>query len=269
MFEFLFWLFLIGIFIASVTDLKRREVDNWLNLFLIFSSWGFVGFAAIFNKDINIFVLASLSFVTMFFLMNLFYYGRVFAGGDSKLLFSMFAVFIGASAMETLSNIGIFVFILLAAGSLWGIGFSLFLFFKNFEKTKKEFKKQFNKYFILVGILIFFLSYFNFVFVIFAFLFLAFPFLFALGKSVENVVMIHEIKGKDLREGDWLVSDVKVKQKVIKADWDGLSEDDLILLKNKRKVKIRDGVPFVPGFFIGFLFYYFFGDWLIGILAVI
>ena len=31
-FGFLFWVFLIGIGIASFQDLKRREVDNWLNV---------------------------------------------------------------------------------------------------------------------------------------------------------------------------------------------------------------------------------------------
>ena len=41
-FGFLFWLFLIGIVVASLQDLKRREVDNWLNLFLLVASFVFV-----------------------------------------------------------------------------------------------------------------------------------------------------------------------------------------------------------------------------------
>ena len=38
MFGFLFWLFLVGIIVASLQDLKRQEVDNWLTLFLIMAS---------------------------------------------------------------------------------------------------------------------------------------------------------------------------------------------------------------------------------------
>ena len=83
-------------------------------------------------------------------------------------MFAMFAVFIGVNAMETLGNIGIFVFILLVSGSVWGIGYSLVLFFKNFEKTGKEFRRQFKniylRYSILVGICFFVLSYVNSIF---------------------------------------------------------------------------------------------------------
>ncbi|MDH3353368.1 MAG: hypothetical protein OEL87_02885 [Nanoarchaeota archaeon] len=73
--------------------------------------------------------------------------------------------------------------------------------------------------------------------------------------------MVKEISGKELREGDWLVDDIKIKGKIISADWDGLSLEDIELLKKKKKVKIKEGLPFVPAFFIAFLIYVFLKDW--------
>ncbi|MFH1521423.1 MAG: hypothetical protein ABIF18_00530, partial [archaeon] len=64
----------------------------------------------------------------------------------------------------------------------------------------------------------------------------------------------------------WLVDEIRVGKKVIRADWDGLSLEDIELLKNKKKVKIKEGLPFVPAFLIAFLGYVFLKDWLIAFL---
>ena len=69
--------------------------------------------------------------------------------------------------------------------------------------------------------------------------------------------MVKDISGSELREGDWLVNDIRIGGKVIKADWDGLSLENIKLLKNKNKVKIKSGLPFVPAFLIAFIGYSF------------
>ena len=76
--------------------------------------------------------------------------------------------------------------------------------------------------------------------------------------------MVRVVSGEDLREGDWLNKDIKVKGKIIRADWDGLSLKDIELLKNKKKVEIKEGLPFVPAFLIAFLLYVFAKNWFIG-----
>jgi len=119
----------------------------------------------------------------------------------------------------------------------------------------------------LVGIVFFIFSYFAILFLLFAILFFVFPILVGFAKSVEKVVMIKELNGKELREGDWLVRDVKVGGKVVRADWEGLQKEDLELLRKKKKVKIKEGIPFVPGFFIGFLFYWFAKDWVLSLIG--
>lgn len=269
-FGFLFWLFLIGIIVASLQDLKRREVDNWLNLFLLLASFSFIFFRAIFEKNPTIIFQAGFALVTLFIIMNVFYYGRVFAGGDAKLLFAMTVFFIGVTFMTTLANIGIFLLFLMLAGSIYGITYSVVLYIKDFEKVNKKIKEGFSvlgvRYVIVFGVILFALSYVNWWFLFFAIFTLVLPLLYVFAKGLENTSMMRIISGKELREGDWLVDDIKVGRKTIKADWDGLSLGDIKLLKNKKKVKIKEGLPFVPAFLIAFLLYVFLKEWFIELL---
>jgi len=269
-FGFLFWVFLAGIGIASFQDLKRREVDNWVNLLLLFSGIGFLIFSAVFESSADLIIFGIISFLIMFVLANLFYYGRIFAGGDAKLMFAMFALFVASTVSATLINIGMFILFFLIAGSIYGLIYSLALFFQNFENVKKEFKIQFKnvylRYTVLAGIVLFVLSYVDWIFFIPAVFFLLGPVLLVFAKALEGIVMIQTVSAKDLREGDWLVSNVKVGKKVIKADWEGLTKDNLKLLqKAKKKVKIKQGLPFVPAFLLAFILWWF-RDFLVGLV---
>jgi Flp pilus assembly protein protease CpaA len=268
-FGFLFWLFLIGIVVASLQDLKRREVDNWLNVFLLVASFVFVFYVAIFNRDVTIIFRAGFALVIMFVFMNLFYYGRVFAGGDAKLLVAMTVFFVGATFYVTLINIGIFLLFLMLSGSVYGLLYSFVLYVKDFEKVNKEMKKVFDGRWWMVGacFVVMILGFVNFVFLVLGIIAVLTLGLYVFAKGLETVSMIRDVSGSELREGDWLVDDVKVKGKTIKSDWDGLSLEDIKLLKGKKKVKIKDGLPFVPAFLIAFLGYVFLKDYVLGFIA--
>ena len=140
-FGFLFWLFLVGIIIASMQDLKRREVDNWLNLFLLVSSFVFVFYGAILTGNSDVIFHAGFLLVVMFVIMNLFYYGRVFAGGDAKLLFAMTAFFLGMTFWGSMINVGVFLLFLMVSGSVYGLAYSGVLWFQNRKKANKEMRK--------------------------------------------------------------------------------------------------------------------------------
>lgn len=268
--SFLFWLFFIGIVVACLQDLKRREVDNWLNLFLLMASFSFVFFKAIFERDSTIVFQAGFALVIMFAFMNLFYYGRVFAGGDAKLLFAMTVFFIGTTFIATLTNIGIFLLFLMIAGSIYGLTYSVVLYIRNFKNVNKKIRKGFSalwiRYMILAGVGLFVFSYVNLIFLFLAVFVLVLPVLYVFAKGLEDVAMIRIISGKELREGDWLVKDVKVKGKVIKADWDGLSSESIRLLRKKKKIMIKEGLPFVPAFLIAFILYVFLREGFVGFL---
>ena len=272
MFDFLFWLFFIGIIIASLQDLKRREVDNWLNLFLLVVSFIFIFYKVIFERDVTIIFQAGFALVIMFAFMNLFYHGRIFAGGDAKLLVAMTVFFVGVRFDITLINIGIFLLFLMFSGSIYGLAYSFVLYVKDYKKINKEIDRivrGFGIRYLRVGVVAFcvaialavFFDWLAFLFLS-VFMFLL-PVLYIFAKALENISMVRNISGKDLREGDWLVNDIKIKGEVIKSNWDGLSLEEIELLKNKKKVKIKEGLPFVPAFLIAFLMYVFLKDWLI------
>ena len=270
MFGFLFWLFFIGIVVASLQDLKRREVDNWLNLFLLMASFSFVFFKAIFERDPTIVFQAGFALVILFAFMNLFYYGRIFAGGDAKLLFAVTVFFIGTTFIATLINIGVFLLFLMVAGSVYGLIYSVVLYVRNFDEVNKKIRVGFLalwiRYLVLVGVVLFMFSYVSWMFLFFAIFVWTFSVLYVFAKGLENVAMTRVISGKRLREGDWLAEDIKVGSKVIKADWEGLSLKDVKLLR-KRKVRIKEGLPFVPAFLIAFVLYVFLKEGFIKLLV--
>jgi hypothetical protein len=331
MFGFLFWFFFIGIVVASLQDLKRREVDNWLGLFLILSSVTYLLFVELepgrlihvgffigaviltsflyfYNADesdepnskkkfyflfitillffsVVIFgfvrffgfggmpplIVATTAFLAMFIISNLFYEGRVFAGGDAKLLFAMTALFITSSFLTTLTNIGIFLLFLMFSGSVYGLIYSLVLYFTKFKKVNKKIKERlstpFVKFSFLLGIVLIIFSFWNNVFLLFAILAFLLPLLFVFAKALEGVFMMKTISGKELREGDWLAHDVKVGKGVVKADWDGLSLKSIRLMKNLKKVDIKEGLPFVPAFLIAYISYVFLKEVFIAFLV--
>ncbi len=264
---FLFWLFLVGLIILVFQDLQRQELDNWLNLFLFFSGSFYLVFMALFENNFDSMMVFGFMVFVMFVLMHAFYYSRVFAGGDAKLLFAMTPLFVGATYLSSLFALGIFILFLLFAGSLYGIFYSTFLFSKHKSAVLKLFKKESSrhsmKYFLFFGVLLFFFGFFNSYFFILAGIIVFFPYVFIFAKCLERVCMVKFVSGKHLQEGDWLVEDVTVGKKRIIANHDGLSKQDIALLRLHKRVKIKAGIPFAPAFLIGFLGYYFLQDWLI------
>ena len=90
-------------------------------------------------------------------------------------------------------------------------------------------------------------------------------YLYIYAKAVDAVCMVREVSVNKLTEGDWLYEDVFINGKKIKATWDGLLTEDIVLLKKcKKTVLVRYGIQFAPVFLISFLFLgiSFFLDWL-------
>lgn len=261
MINFLFILFLIGILIASFQDLRRREVDNYVNFFLLVSGMTFAVFFGIFNSDWWLILFAFMSLIIMFVLANVFYYGRIFAGGDAKLMIAMAAVFAASSFFVTLQNIGIFIILLLVSGSIYGLVYSIVLFTINFREARKEVRKKWNNsYSLIAGISIFIMlfGFFNYLFFIIGIFMLLILLLFVFALALEKVAMIKTIDCKDLREGDWLSQSVNFKGKRIEPNWEGLTKKQVKLLKGyKKKITIKGGLPFVPAFLFAFLAFVF------------
>ncbi len=267
---FLIGLGIIYLVFASVSDIKKREVPNWLNFSLIIFALGYRAFYSVLNYEYEFLFFGLIGFGIFYFLAYVFYYGRVFAGGDAKLLIGLGAVLpLSGNLLGNIYMLVIFVFLLLLVGSIYGLFYSFFLVFKC-KNFKQEFKKEFHKHkflfclslifaailFILIIAIPGFGEFFFYGFFIFPILVVLFPILIIYAKSIEKGCMIKNMDVKKLTIGDWLYEEVKIGKRTIKPNWEGLDEKEIELLqKNKKKVKIKEGIPFVPAFLFAFGLY--------------
>ena len=254
---------------AILQDLHRREVDNIWNFSLI-------GFALAYRLAVSgltgnywFFINGVAGFVIFLLLGNLFYYSRLFAGGDAKLVIALGAILpLSYSWIANIEIFGLFILGFLVGGSIYVFVWSLFLAFVNFGNFVKEYKKQAKSYrhyftwsliFVLIfGVMLYFLDRklaFS------SLVFLLFPILFVFARAVEEVCMVKRVEVSKLTVGDWLYEDLYVRGKKIRKNWEGLSEKDIKLIRDKynRKVLVKYGVPFTPSFLIGFLFVLYLG----------
>lgn len=265
---------LVALIIGSITDLKKREVADWLNYSLIALGVGINLIYSLINWNF-IPILESFAGLTLFFLLALllFYTGQ-WGGGDSKMIIGL-AAMIGLSFTISPSPFLInFILYSFLCGAVYGIIWSMVLAIKNWESFKKNVDLILNKKelklirtvailfvmgLILLGIFskapfIRLFSFFFSVFIIFFFYVGVFM------KAIENGCMIVNMKIEDLTEGEWIFEDVVIKGKTICGPKDlGIEKPQIEeLMKYKAKgliktVKVKVGIPFVPCFLMGFL----------------
>ncbi|MEM4330742.1 MAG: prepilin peptidase [Candidatus Pacearchaeota archaeon] len=256
----LFFSLLFLLFVASLQDLKRREIDNWLNLLIFFVGFIFVLIKTFFYDEFGFLVNLSFLIFFAFFFVYFLYYAHFFSGGDCKLLFSLTPFFISINLLDSFYNFFTFFIILLVVSSLYGLFWILFNFFIKFSKIKRDFfcllRKNYIFFLTFTAVLFFTSIFLHSFFFIFSF-FLIF-FIYIAGFVFRDRIFVREIPSSMLREGDWIFDSIKVKGKTIKYHFEGLSKEEVnFLKKNTKRVKIKEGIPLGPAFFFSFIFYYF------------
>lgn len=262
--EILYLIIGLWLLIASILDLKYREIPNWLSFSLAGFGLSFMAFKSVFEWNISFFSVSLLGFVFFFIMAYLLYYSRVFAGGDAKLLIGLGPIlpFIfgnySSFGMLILSFL-FFVFLLLVVGGFYGLFYSLYIVSFDFKKFRKSFYEEMDgkkiKIFSIFSSILLLLPLITgeYLFLFFPIIVFLLPFLTFYSKAVEECMVI-EKKTKDLSIGDWLYEPVKIGGERIEGDWEGLSEDEIKkLAKEKDSVKIKDGIPFVPSFLFSFI----------------
>jgi Flp pilus assembly protein protease CpaA len=250
--------------VASIQDIRKREVENWWNFSLIVFVLAFRAFVAVENHNPWYFGWGVLGLIAGFILANAFYYGRVFAGGDAKLMMALGAILPFSSSWQTnLEILVLFLILFLTFGSLYGIAYSFGLALMNFKGFKKEFLSYFRRYRKLILVfeiasLASFIAFFFFEIylgVSLAIILLISPILLIYAKSIENAGMLKLVKIRDLTIGDWLAKPVRAGKNKVMPNWEGLNERQLKLIQNKCKgrILIKQGLPFVPSFLIAFI----------------
>ena len=243
---------------ASITDLRKREVPNLLSFGLIAFAFVIRAITAIIEKQPSYFIYGIIAFAIFFLLANLFYYTKIFGGGDAKLLMALSVVFAtNPTFFKPLTQKFFFLefgftepFLLgfliniLVIGSIYGFFYSIYLAIRN----KKEFCKKFKcinkkakllKFFYLIVAFIFLIVVgLNFRyylldvgFFVMLLILLILPYLYIFVKAVEDSAMTKKIPPDKLSEGDWLAEPVKLKNKLIKPSIHGLSKREINLLK--------------------------------------
>lgn len=266
--------FLLGLaflytLVASIQDIRKTEVANWLNFSFLGVALFYRAIYSIFSGNAYFLIYGILGVVIFFFFANLLYYSQIFGGGDAKLLMAYGAILPFESFYSLALESVKFILILFLCGAVYTLIFSFGLSIGNFRKVwggiKIEFKK-YNKIVLVTAILAFLLIIFdrNFAniqgFGIFSGGFLLFiSFLYVYLKAVENTCFIRLVEPEKLTEGDWLNKEVKVGGKIIRRSAHGLSFEEIRLLKKgNKKVWIKYGVPFVPSFLLALLIMVFF-----------
>jgi Flp pilus assembly protein protease CpaA len=275
---FLLILALIWIIFASIQDLKKREVANWISFSLIIFALGFRFFYSFYSENFNFFYQGLIGLGIFFVIGHLFYYGRILAGGDTKLMIALGSILPFSESF--LINIKIFVlffFIFLFIGGFYGLTISIILSLNNFKKSKKEFSKLFNKnkkkiYLVMfLGLILMAFGFVENIFFILGILSFISPYFYTYARAVDESCMVKKVKTTRLTEGDWLYKNIRVGKKLIRVDWEGLSKKDIKLIQRKYKtVLIRQGIPFVPVFFISFLvlIFLFYSEYFQNLLGV-
>jgi len=271
---------------GSITDLKTREVPDWVNYGLIISGVGLnLLFTAVYSNPS--FIINSIIGLAVFFgIAYLMFEMGQWGGGDSKMLMGLGAIIgLDVSALPKQFLLGFFINAMFA-GAVYGLLWSIFLAFRNRKKFKKEFrsvlsskntvfsKKLIIAAVILLAVLAFFIeAKFRILFLLMMLLIIITFYLSVSIKAIEKSSMYKLVGPAKLTEGDWIVNDIFVNGKYITGPKElGISKSQirkLITFYKKRKIKkilIKEGIPFVPSFLIAFVMTFLIGNPLMWLL---
>ena len=279
MIDLIIFICMLALVIASYTDIKTREVPDWLNYSLIGLGLGINAIYSTILLNPSFIIQSILGLILgMIIGYSMFYLGQ-WGGGDSKMIMGLGAL-IGFEISIESFLIGLLINILLI-GSIYGLIWSIILARRNKNKFSKDMKKiMHNKKLIKTRLVIFISSLFllspllltksiSIIIPIFLLIILInlTPYLWMFVKAVENSSMYKLITPDKLTEGDWIAKDVKIDGKYISGPKDlGIEKkqiNQLIDLWKKGKIKkilIKEGMPFIPSFFLAFIITLIYGN---------
>ncbi len=251
--------------IAAYTDIRTREVPDWLNFAGIIAGLGLRGVWSISTGDWGIVGAGALGFIVFFVIAVLMYYTGQWGGGDSKLLMAMGALL----GMELSLQHPAIMFLMwaLLAGACYGLLWSAVLAMRNrtvFISTYTKFARAFRWLHVpVLGVFVLGLAFAiatndAVLRILSLVLALVVPVLsyVALGiKVVEHCCMIKKRTPDQLTEGDWISKQVTYKGRYLCGPKDiGITKEKIRELKklNIKTVFVKEGIPFTPTFLIGF-----------------
>jgi len=260
---FLIAISVIWLIVASITDIKKREVADWLSFSLIAIGLFIAVLSGIIQNNYTNLISTLIVFLIFMLLANIIYYSGLFGGGDAKLFIALGAILpqLSFNSIIALPSSLIFLLNTIFIGALYGLICSFYLAIKHKEQFKKEVDKLLKFSPILyilisISIILFILSFIlkpSYLFFMPAVLILISPFILIFAKAIENAALVKIIDTKNLTEGDLLAFPIKIGNRLINARL-GLTKDNIeFIQKHKRNIMIKEGIAFVPVFLIAFI----------------
>ena len=267
----------IALLVGSLTDLKTREVPDWVNYGLIIGGIGLnLLFSVVYSdqfiiaKDITFnnqvvhqyiisgqsYLMKSLVGLVIFFgIAYIMFYAGQWGGGDSKMVMGLGAM-IGID-MSFKAPQFLFWFFLnaLFVGALYGLLWSIFLVFKNKQKFLKKFKTISSEkrvvqarrlmlvvlIFLLLSIIFIEPFYSRILILSLALIILVTYHMWIFAKAIEKSCMHKLVEPSKLTEGDWIVNDIHVDGKYITGPKElGVSKSQirkLVQFYQRKKIK--------------------------------
>ncbi len=268
---------IIALIIASITDIKTREVPDWLNLSLIPLGLGIRLIWSLATNDYSFIIAGMTGFAVLFALGLIMFYTGQWGGGDSKMLMGLGAL-IGLEFNFNSTMIS-FIINIVIVGALYGLIWSVITCLRNKKKFLAELKKTTKSItktrkimmivFIISVILAIVIPDILLKLLIISLILVVYSsfYLIIFVKAVEKSCMLKYVKPTEVTEGDWIAKDIVIDKKRISGPKDlGIEKKQLKQLisyykKGKvKKVLIKTGIPFVPSFLVAYLMTFFFGN---------
>ncbi|GEM_PF-548703 len=274
--------------IASLSDLRKREVPDTISYGSIaLFGWFFV-YKLLTNFSVSFLVNYLASFALFFLIALLLFYTNMWGGGDSKILIALsflLPVYIRPFSITNLitSPALVFMFNLILASSAYSLVYIFIIaflnrkkFLKAYSKLESDFERRFHhlkrfSMWLSISLLPLFILSFKFfkpilfwpVFLSFSSFFLIFfsAFAYLSFKAVESSILTRSVTPSELVEGDWILDEIKDEhgQVVASPRDNGISKPQIDRLKAlyKKKVikfvRVKDGLPFIPGMLLAYL----------------
>ena len=243
---------IIVLILASYTDLRTREVPDWISYSYILTVLAVVLIYSL-QSDFTIFLYSLLGFGVMFALGTTMYYLKQWGGADAKLFMGLGIVL---PVLGLRPTVALLIGMLLIGGIysfIWGLA----IYLKHLKQSNKKFlfflkKKKITRLVLvilsIITLIAAFLVSIEYRVILFAGLLVVLT-LFYLTIFIKTVEAIGFIKLALPTEGDWLAKTVRHNGKTLVSKTKTcLTKKDLQLLK-KNKIKevwIKIGIPFVP-----------------------
>ncbi|MBW2982114.1 A24 family peptidase [Candidatus Woesearchaeota archaeon] len=272
----------VALMIGSITDIRTREVPDWINFGLIFAGIGIRALYSLFTFDWIVLINGLIGLGVFVAIAYIMFYIGFWGGGDSKMLMGLGALIGLPLALRPLPLIIVFFINTILAGAVYGLFYTIGLAIKNRKRFIKEFMKiiynekirKIRRIVLIALILLIILTLFLakdilklvlFIFIIIVYISIYMIFFI---KAVELSSMFKYVEPKELTEGDWIAHNYYIDGERICGPKDlGIDKKQirkLISLKRKgkiKKIKIKEGIPFVPSFLIAFIISLIWGAW--------